>query len=179
MSDEAIPDPKVVEVVKQLEAEGFDSSHLDGAVQDAASERASGVNNDGLYAQVHYLLRGSDHSWKPADVIDAARQHKADDTDDDDFESSQDHWSSPNGCHDDCPACAEEEANRQRAATGIPKFVLSRDGKLKGEVTGTRPCRLEGCTGEALCVKWPDGKRTYPCGKGTEATDEPDTVKIG
>lgn len=178
-----MPDPKVAEVVKQLEAEGFDSSHLDGAVQDAASERASAVNNDGLYAQVRYLMRGSDHSWKPADVLDAARQNKEEDSTDgdDDFESSQDHWSSPNGCHDDCPACAEEEANRQRAVvtSGIPKFVLSRDGKLRGEVTGTRRCRLAGCTGEALCVKWPGGQRTYPCGKGTEPTDEPDTVKIG
>lgn len=100
---------------------------------------------------------------------------------DDDFESSQDHWSSPNGCHADCPACVEEEANRPRVAvaSGIPKFVLSRDGKLKGEVTGTRRCRLEGRTGIALKVKWPDGQRTYPCGKATEATDDPDNVKIG
>lgn len=27
-----------------------------------------------------------------------------------DFESDLDHWSSPNGCHPDCPACAEEDA---------------------------------------------------------------------
>lgn len=25
------------------------------------------------------------------------------------FEADQDHWSSPNGCHEDCPACAEED----------------------------------------------------------------------
>ena len=72
----ALLDPEVVEVVKQLEAEGLDSESLDAAVHDAASERASVINNDCLYAQVHYLLRGSDHSWKPADVLYAARQHK-------------------------------------------------------------------------------------------------------
>lgn len=25
------------------------------------------------------------------------------------------HWSSPNGCHEDCPACAEEEKRRKLA----------------------------------------------------------------
>lgn len=65
------------------------------------------------------------------------------------------------------------------AGTDLPEFVLSRDGKLKGEVIGVRRCRLEGCTGRAFIVRWPDGKRTYPCGKGTEPTDDPKVVRIG
>jgi hypothetical protein len=35
------------------------------------------------------------------------------DEEDDDFESELDHWSSPNGCHPDCPACAEERRGRE------------------------------------------------------------------
>src|SRR5437870_3475787 len=34
-----------------------------------------------------------------------------------------------------------------------------------GEITGTSLCRLEGCGGTRLHVKWSDGKRTYPCAK--------------
>lgn len=168
---------RLADTVAALEVAGHTSDHLDEAVQNAASELATAANNGGLHEQVSFLLAAGD--WKPPDILFAAQQAKESD-DTDDFESSQDHWSSPNGCHDDCPACAEEEANRQRVvvATGTPKFVLSRDGKMKGEVTGTRRCRLEGCTGAALSVKWPDGKRTYPCSKGTEAADDPDTVKI-
>lgn len=29
------------------------------------------------------------------------------------MKSEQEHWSSPNGCHEDCPACAEEEKREQ------------------------------------------------------------------
>lgn len=35
-----------------------------------------------------------------------------------------------------------------------------------GTVTGTSPCRMEGCRGVRLHVKWADGRRTYPCAKG-------------
>jgi len=38
---------------------------------------------------------------------------------DEDFESDLEHWSSPTGCHQDCPACAEErtpEQDEQREA---------------------------------------------------------------
>lgn len=63
-------------------------------------------------------------------------------------------------------------------ARDLPDFVLSRDGKLKGEVIGTRRCQLGGCTGVAFVVRWPDGKRTHPCGKGTGPTDDPKVVRI-
>jgi hypothetical protein len=52
----------------------------------------------------------------------------------------------------------------------VGKKVYGRQGSefenVAGEVTGTSLCRLEGCGGTRLHVKWPDGKRTYPCAKG-------------
>jgi hypothetical protein len=60
----------------------------------------------------------------------------------------------------------------------LPEFMLSRDGKLKGEVIGSRRCQLEGCTGLSYIVRWPDGKRTHPCSKGCKETDTPGTRQI-
>lgn len=46
-------------------------------------------------------------------------------------------------------------------------IVYSKDAKIKGRLTGSsRCCRMEGCLGRALGVKWDDGKVTYPCTKG-------------
>lgn len=50
----------------------------------------------------------------------------------------------------------------------VPKdtVVYSRGGAEKGVTTGTtRPCRLEGCTGICVTVRWARGT-TYPCTKG-------------
>lgn len=44
--------------------------------------------------------------------------------------------------------------------------IWSREGSACGVVTGTSICRLEGCGGTRLHVRWPDGHRTYPCAKG-------------
>ncbi len=45
--------------------------------------------------------------------------------------------------------------------------VWNRDKTEKGIATGsTRACRLSGCRSLNHGVKWPDGKTTYPCGKG-------------
>jgi hypothetical protein len=42
--------------------------------------------------------------------------------------------------------------------------ITSRDGKEKGQATGTvRRCMLEGCGGIRIGVRWPDGKLTWPC----------------
>lgn len=47
------------------------------------------------------------------------------------------------------------------------KTILSRDGKERGKPTGkTRCCKLEGCSGIRIGVRWPDGKITWPCSKG-------------
>jgi hypothetical protein len=49
----------------------------------------------------------------------------------------------------------------------IGKKVYRRGGRgSPGTVTNTSICRLEGCGGTRLHVKWPDGHRTYPCAKG-------------
>lgn len=53
------------------------------------------------------------------------------------------------------------------------KYVESRDGSERGELSGaTFPCRMDGCTGKRMTVKWPDGKRTYPCSKGLDHIDD-------
>ena len=43
--------------------------------------------------------------------------------------------------------------------------ILSRDGKHVGTATGgnARQCRMEGCKGERIGVRWDDGKLTFPC----------------
>lgn len=48
--------------------------------------------------------------------------------------------------------------------------IYSRTGKLKGVATGSQQtCRLSGCTGLRISVRWPDGKHTFPCSKGIVA----------
>jgi len=45
--------------------------------------------------------------------------------------------------------------------------VISRCGQMQCKTTGgTRPCRLEGCLGVRVGVRWPDGTLTWPCTKG-------------
>jgi len=65
-----------------------------------------------------------------------------------------------------------------RITPPLPKFMLSRDGRTTGEIIGTRPCRMEGCRGTCYIVRWPDGKRTYPCGKGVKGTDKANTLQL-
>lgn len=60
-----------------------------------------------------------------------------------------------------------------------PKYMLSRDGKLRGNVINPcyRRCTMEGCSGWRILVQWPDGKRTYPCSCGCKTVNE-QTVQI-
>jgi hypothetical protein len=45
--------------------------------------------------------------------------------------------------------------------------VISSDGKLIGKATGSeQPCRLEGCNGRRIGVRWSDGSISFPCTKG-------------
>lgn len=45
--------------------------------------------------------------------------------------------------------------------------VLSRGGSKEGVTTGgAHMCRLEGCRGMRIAVRWPGGRMTYPCTKG-------------
>lgn len=43
--------------------------------------------------------------------------------------------------------------------------ILSRDGKHVGTATGgnARQCRMEGCKGERIGIRWDDGTLTFPC----------------
>ncbi len=56
-------------------------------------------------------------------------------------------------------------------AEADPKYVYGRVGTdfetVKGELTGGQHhCALEGCNGRRLAVRWPDGKRSFPCTRG-------------
>lgn len=44
--------------------------------------------------------------------------------------------------------------------------VISRNGEIGIPTGNTQKCRLEGCRGIRLSVKWPDNRYTYPCTKG-------------
>lgn len=49
-------------------------------------------------------------------------------------------------------------------------IVWDRAGTTEGFCTGSAyPCRMEGCAGERIGVRWPDGQGsrvTFPCTKG-------------
>lgn len=49
-----------------------------------------------------------------------------------------------------------------------PTIMLSRNGDEAGEIRNLQSyrCPMEGCTGWRICVKWPDGRHTYPCSCG-------------
>lgn len=60
----------------------------------------------------------------------------------------------------------------------LPRHVVSRDGMLRGTVTGrTWRCQVEGCRGTRIEVRWPDGTTTRPCSKGMQVAG-PDTWRI-
>lgn len=45
--------------------------------------------------------------------------------------------------------------------------VVTRDGKQRGKTTGAScRCRMSGCTGVRVTVKWPWGQFTHPCSRG-------------
>jgi hypothetical protein len=65
------------------------------------------------------------------------------------------------------------------AVPEFPRDILSRDEEMTGIVTGsTQRCRLTGCNGLQYLVRWPNGKRSWPCSKGIEETDD-GTWRIG
>jgi hypothetical protein len=68
-------------------------------------------------------------------------------------------------------AFTEMAERRERAHDEyVGRKVYGRKGteyeNVYGVVTNTSLCGLAGCGGTRLHVKWPDGKRTYPCAKG-------------
>lgn len=68
------------------------------------------------------------------------------------------------------------------APTAVPGAAMgqrlwNRDGTIVGTITGTSLCRLEGCGGTRLHVRWPDHRRTYPCTKGCRGRADGDLQK--
>lgn len=61
---------------------------------------------------------------------------------------------------------------------GVGKMI-SRDGNDIGIVKSwnSGPCKMEGCTGHRVHVKWEDGTSTYPCTKGCSSISE-NTMQI-
>lgn len=54
-----------------------------------------------------------------------------------------------------------------------PVVVWSKDRVEQGRATGgERECRMEGCRGRRIVVKWPNGKITHPCTKGMRAISD-------
>jgi hypothetical protein len=50
---------------------------------------------------------------------------------------------------------------------GLPKYVFDRDMRECGVATGgSKRCQMEGCNGLRVCVRWENGKKTWPCSKG-------------
>jgi hypothetical protein len=45
-------------------------------------------------------------------------------------------------------------------------LVYARNGRERGVKIGSRPCNLEGCCGTRYCVRWKNGKHTWPCNRG-------------
>lgn len=49
------------------------------------------------------------------------------------------------------------------------QLVAARDNRDAGKTTGMQSrCRLEGCSGMRVTVRWPSGRITRPCCKGME-----------
>lgn len=62
-------------------------------------------------------------------------------------------------------ALSEREWSERLSTPGAK--IYNREGTEAGEATGgTRFCRLEGCTGRRIYLRWPDKKITYPCSEG-------------
>jgi len=62
----------------------------------------------------------------------------------------------------------------------LPKFVVDEETGDKGEaLKGVYRCRLDGCRGVRIPVRWSDGKHTFPCSKGmVEVPGQEDTWMI-
>lgn len=54
--------------------------------------------------------------------------------------------------------------------------MLSRDGKEKGTILNLQSRRCS-CGGWRIYVRWPDGKRTYPCSRGCKTIND-NTLQI-
>ena len=76
-----------------------------------------------------------------------------------------------------CPHCGRDNSDYDGVCTSddcpafipLDKRVYPSDGAGYGTLTGGRmPCRMEGCGGMKLGVRWPEGKLTYPCNRGMD-----------
>lgn len=57
--------------------------------------------------------------------------------------------------------------------------ILSRDGKEEGVILNEHSyrCRMEGCSGWRMSVRWSNGRLTFPCTRGCKVIGK-HTLKI-
>ena len=69
---------------------------------------------------------------------------------------------------------------KQKPTVSDINLILSSDDKHFGVVVNPNSmlCRMEGCTGRRMYVRWDDGVVTFPCSKGVRQT-RPLVCKIG
>ena len=63
------------------------------------------------------------------------------------------------------------EAGRYAGLPKIGSSFLAHEGYVEGKVVGYQNCRLEGCHGQRIGVRWPNDKLTWPCSKGCWITE--------
>jgi len=57
----------------------------------------------------------------------------------------------------------------------LPKYCwFKKERGVVLSVSENRHCGVEGCRGRTLIVKWPDGKRSFPCTRGLDITPKGD-----
>lgn len=57
--------------------------------------------------------------------------------------------------------------------------VHSRNGEHQGKIVGNaRTCRLDGCGGVRVPVRWDDRRLTWPCSKALIANDD-GSLRVG
>ncbi len=51
--------------------------------------------------------------------------------------------------------------------------IYARGGGKTGIASGhVKPCTLEGCNGTRIMVRWPNGRRTWPCSEGLQKRED-------
>ncbi len=77
-----------------------------------------------------------------------------------------------------CTAGTTLDALVPRPDLSAVKWGKNREGTEAGTVFSTaRRCQMEGCNGIRIGVRWPDGRRTYPCSRGMNEISD-DTWRI-
>lgn len=53
-----------------------------------------------------------------------------------------------------------------KTEAGVPVFARGAKKATGKTTSSTMRCQLKGCGGIRVCVKWDNGRKTWPCSKG-------------